>query len=170
MATYSVDNLEPKQVRPAQMVIEDLRLDSGLFRGTHAELEGHLHKGSIVGYLNKYIGGDDNRKAVLGFVFKGQPGLLMSTKELNPGEWFALARWIDAYHSDEDGKWHVSERFEIEALLVLAETRRLSMDSASPMLNEALAMGGEIKSVTSTAKPEDNTPWQKSRFNRLLFK
>lgn len=69
-------------------------------------------KGAMVGHLNKICGGDGNRHLILHFLFGAY-----SSRELKGGEWYALARWIDA--QEIGGKWIPQPDFEQEAQSIL---------------------------------------------------
>ena len=75
-------------------------------------------RGVIVGALNGVLDeGDDDRYRVLAFIFAPDVGLL-STKQLNPGEWEALWEWVGSYQ-DDDG-WHTSPEFKTECKMILS--------------------------------------------------
>jgi hypothetical protein len=76
-------------------------------------------KGAIVGTINKAVGGDQNRYALLAWLFDSDEPL--STKELTESQWDALWTWVDFY-CDELGQWHPTAEFETEAMLCLGET------------------------------------------------
>lgn len=83
-------------------------------------------RGAIIGCLNRIFSsdskerGDNKRHTVLGYLF-GDPNHRlrpMSTKELNNGQWYALARWMDLSRT-VDAKWLPCQHFMTEALFVL---------------------------------------------------
>jgi len=76
-------------------------------------------KGAIVGTLNKAVGGDQNRYALLAWLFDSDKPL--STKELTESQWDALWSWVDFY-ADELGQWRPTAEFETEAMVCLGET------------------------------------------------
>ena len=76
-------------------------------------------KGAIVGTMNKAVGGDQNRYALLAWLFDSDKPL--STKELTEYQWDALWTWVDFY-VDELGQWHPTAEFETEAMVCLGET------------------------------------------------
>jgi hypothetical protein len=75
-----------------------------------------MWKGIYVGYINKVLGGDDNRYRVLAYLFAPSKGKL-SSKELTDNQWGALINWVDTYR-DDDG-WHPSPVFVTEAKQIL---------------------------------------------------
>lgn len=76
-------------------------------------------KGALIGYMNEYFGGDDQRHIVLAWLFGSEDKLKMSTKELTDGQWYALSWWVDS--RQDDGVWDVGPVFAVESGLVLTE-------------------------------------------------
>lgn len=77
-------------------------------------------RGAIVGILNMYFGGDENRRTALAWLFDDIAPL--STKTLSDGQWYALHSWIGSHKDDSTGKWVVGDCFPTEAALVLQES------------------------------------------------
>ena len=91
-------------------------LEDASFDGVIVE---KVHKGALVGWLNKYLGGDENRRAVLAWLFNKQSP--MSANDLTDKQMFALHCWVSA-SKNEDGDWEPQPCFAAEAALVLTET------------------------------------------------
>jgi hypothetical protein len=119
-------------------------------------------RGAIIGRLNRYLGGDDNRKLALAWLFSHDDRSL-STKELDNDQWHALIQWIGFWH-DDDG-WHVDERFPVECVLILNIAAReygLSKPSEKDpelkpdeMVVDAVSqLGGMVTNVS-----DDNGEW-----------
>lgn len=79
-------------------------------------------KGALIGTINRYVGGDENRYTVFAWLFGGDDDRMVakSSKELAHGDWVALYEWANFYQ-DADGKWHSSATFAVELALVLTE-------------------------------------------------
>ena len=112
------------------------------------------HRGAITNWLNKYLGGDVNRRMTLGWL-TGKVGEI-SSHGLSPSEWYALALWIDS--REDDGVWEVGATFPVEASLVLTEALRgvakaqrgaVELEGETQMLLAATGqLGGVITAVT----------------------
>ena len=68
-------------------------------------------RGAIIGALNKMLG-EDNRRELCNRLFHKR-----STKEMTPGEWYALACWVGLLNVD--GKWRPQPDFYDEAMAIL---------------------------------------------------
>lgn len=68
-------------------------------------------RGAIIGALNKMLG-EDNRRELCNRLFHKR-----STKEMTPGEWYALACWVGLLNVD--GKWLPQPDFYDEAMAIL---------------------------------------------------
>ena len=128
--------------------------------------------GVITGMLNKTLGDDFTRKVVLGWLFDYNGSgdnptehlLLKSTKELSPGQWYALHEWIDAFKDDESGAWNCSGIFKDEVLSAARVaiplyylTNSIAYDELldlPPFMAEIKLMGGEI--TDAPGKTEDH--------------
>lgn len=77
-------------------------------------------KGAVTGTLNKYLGGDANRKVVLSWLFSedGKLKFISSSKELKDYQWVALYDWCGFYQ--EDGRWYPQMDFALESCYVLS--------------------------------------------------
>lgn len=75
-------------------------------------------KGALIGLFNKTLGGDDNRKLLLAWLFdvRGK----MSSKKLDDDQWHAIWEWA-GFYQDEVGEWQTDPRFSVEAMLCLTE-------------------------------------------------
>lgn len=153
------------QIRPAQMIVKALVKDAQLYTGTMDDLP--FHKGALVGQMNKCMNGDDNRHLVLDYVYH-----VSSSSQLTAGQWFALGRWVDAQKNDLTGKWEVSERFDIEALLIVAEARRAYIENLPASVQDAVKnFGATVSPLPRDQHTQDKpaTPWQKSRYNKFIL-
>ena len=74
-------------------------------------------KGAMIGLFNRTLGGDDNRKLLLAWLFdvRGK----MSSKTLDDSQWHALWEWVGFYQ--DEGEWLTDPRFSVEAMLCLTE-------------------------------------------------
>lgn len=80
----------------------------------------NVHKGATIGWLNKYLGGDENRRLVLAWLFgKTVP---VSSKDLTDRQLIAIADWL-GLHKD-DVIWETQPCFAAESSLVLSEAMR----------------------------------------------
>lgn len=86
--------------------------------------------GALIGVINRVVGGDANRRAILGYLFReGREPL--STKDLTGPEYNALFRWSGIRKDETTGKWIPGEHFLTEVQWVaqaafnLAEQARL---------------------------------------------
>lgn len=75
-------------------------------------------KGALIGYLNKYGGGDEMRKFVLGWIFSGKI-VMLSTHDLTDGQWAALADWVSPF--EDEGEWKSSVVFQQEIKEIVKE-------------------------------------------------
>jgi hypothetical protein len=107
-----------KMTKSAQEIRIRLQKDVTLY-GRSGEAVTSLsdgQKGAIIGEMNRILGGDQNRRVFLGWVFRGL-GKPLSTKLLKTSHWWALAKWVGLYH-DDDG-WRASPDFQREAVRVM---------------------------------------------------
>lgn len=80
------------------------------------------HIGAMVHWLNKYLGGDANRKLVFGWLFnKGEP---VSVNSLTPQQHYGLFCWIDSVKDETTGEWQPQPCFPAEAALVLTDAMK----------------------------------------------
>lgn len=100
-------------------------------------------KGAVVGYMNKYFGGDNNRYLVCSWLFdKKEP---LKSKFLNDSQWYAIMSWIAPYKNDDEPHWSVDDCFPAEAMLVLTEALRWFNSAGSSVRNNfANCMPGEV--------------------------
>lgn len=113
----------------------------------HVPTKGEI--GSMVGALNTYLGGDDHRYRVVAWLFD-KPGPT-SSKSLDLGQICALLEWVNLAHSEESGKWEVSDTFEIECALVLTEALRVfpPPEAEQGMVEDAVVhLGAQVSHIT----------------------
>jgi len=85
--------------------------------------------GAIIGVINRVVGGDANRRAILGYLFRNGSAPL-SAKDLTGPEYNALFRWSAIRKDETTGKWIPGEHFLTEVQWVahaafdIAETAR----------------------------------------------
>jgi hypothetical protein len=114
------------------------------------------HRGAVIGNLNKYLGGDDNRRLAVSWIFD-RPGIV-SSKSLKEPEIYALHKWIDASKNDV-GDWEVNPNFPTEAARVLTESIRWSGTTTisgldiGQVVETTVSMGYTITKIT---EGEDN--------------
>ena len=85
------------------------------------------HKGALTGYLNKYMGGDENRRLALSWLFFSDDGKKLKPKssaDLSEAQWYALNRWVNASYDEETGKWEPDPIFTVESALVITHSIR----------------------------------------------
>lgn len=103
--------LHPYQVRH---VLREISRDTSVDEFTHKEW------GVLVGYMNRYCGGDDKRRMILRWLFGDITSnnlMPMSSKELKPQDKYAIKEWVSAYQI-EDGIWAPISYFIEEAKTV----------------------------------------------------
>jgi hypothetical protein len=89
--------------------------------GEHLFLSVNIgHKGSAVGMLSRYCGGDKQRKRVLAFLFGDNPAIYteISSKTLSLYQWAALLAWMDSEKVPGVG-WMPSAQFYRDIQVVL---------------------------------------------------
>lgn len=138
------------------------RIISELLASVFAKAERELtkgEKGATIGWLNKYLGGNDNRHMVLKDIFNKA-----STHDLDDDEWWALWKWIGSYQ--EEGEWKTRPEFQLECTLVLTHilmkpehlTTRID-DSEHPLKADVVQfLGGVITNVQ-----DDEGNWADNR-------
>lgn len=149
------------RARSAEQVKDALRRNAGqsvwkqMSRGQH---------GLVVALLNKYLGGDVNRRLVLSWLFKDGKHP-MSTKDLtNNWEWWTLWDWIDPIKL-EGREYAVSATFPLEAANVLVAAATLfaklsnqeraetsESEQISPILAISVELGGTITGIEPSEK------------------
>ena len=72
--------------------------------------------GALIGTLNKYMGGDENRRMIFGYLFGGSVLVPIHTAELTSDQLYQLWSWVGAW-KDED-EWRVSATFEHEVAIL----------------------------------------------------
>lgn len=119
-------------------------------------------RGAVVGRLNKYLGGDDNRQTVLAWLFSPSK-MKLSSKKLTDAEVYGLYKWI-GFYQDEDG-WHDSPTFPAECVLVLTEAIKQFANTPPKKKNPELEVGefleqtiGFLGGVVTTITDEDGNP------------
>jgi len=127
------------------------------------------HKGSIIGNLNKYMGGDLRRQLALYWLFDREEWQgrmeMKSSKTLTEGQWQALNRWIDASHEPVRDEWLISQRFITEAKAVadVAEAQYYAdnavqldplFDEYPEAVKEAMKLGGVITDMFKDLEPD----------------
>lgn len=75
-------------------------------------------RGVMIGYLNKYLGSDENRHIVLAWLMNAKTREI-SSHSLRGGDWYALSLWIDSRNIGE-GMWVTQPDFPMEAASVLS--------------------------------------------------
>lgn len=138
--------------RSATQVRYDLLADARVYGGRVAELS-RGHRGAITGTLNRALGGDENRRLALSWLFRSFPNPKFSSANLQKGEWFALDRWIGSWH--DDSGWNVSQDFYREAYRVMSQSLRAYASSLYHVDENGLVANGAslpgdkvIKNVT----------------------
>lgn len=125
-------------------------------------------KGAVIGMLNKYLFGDNNRKLVLGWLFGDKDKLApLSTKALTEDQWLRISDWVGMWHDIETDQWYPSGEFQREAGAVLTETikvynaltnsERDKLPPIDPQMQAAVDVGGVISNANSTEAIETPT-------------
>jgi hypothetical protein len=82
-------------------------------------------QGAIIGIIEGLLGSKHRRQTLLYRLFPGKWGSVktVTTKDLLPGQWSALYRWIEPQRYEEGDKtpWYGSADFVTEATLLMAE-------------------------------------------------
>lgn len=103
-----------EEYRTLEQLRSELRTDSRSYSNA-IMTKGQI--GSIIGNLNKALGGDRNRRRVIGWIFyddvEGEIFEVHSHYVIN-GQWHALFGWIDSYQ-DQGHQWQPSLRFIVES-------------------------------------------------------
>lgn len=75
--------------------------------------------GALIGVINRYVGGEMNRRAILGYLFRDgrEP---MSSHDLTGPEFAALYRWSKITKMPDSGKWVPADKFFAEELQFVA--------------------------------------------------
>lgn len=101
------------EVRPPDQVRKELREAAKFYVG------GSITKstvGAMIGRMTTLLGGHENRRAVMGWIFRGD-GYTLSRGDTNVHEWLALYNNFGFYQ--DDGAWKASPTFEAELIGVL---------------------------------------------------
>lgn len=111
-------------------------------------------RGAMIGMMNRYCGGDDNRKLVISWLLADERNLpdyltIISSKNYDDATWFAIADWVDSFVDEsEGGVWKTQPAFPVEAMLVLAEARKCKpLDVLGLQIDAAIEKGGIIASL-----------------------
>jgi hypothetical protein len=114
-------------------------------------------RGTAVGRLNQYLGGNEMRKIVLSWLFSGDFEVITprSSKTLSNAQMVAIVEWID-WWQDDDLVWHVGETFVHEAICVLnaalraynranrVEKFKVAKESLDSVVASMIELGGVI--------------------------
>ena len=101
------------EFRTPDVLREELRCQSRAYLNS-ALTRGHI--GSTIGYLNAQLGGDENRRRVIGWLFYDDvEGEIFEahSAHVTAGQWQALFNWVNSYQ-DQGGRWQPSMRFVVE--------------------------------------------------------
>lgn len=146
------------------------RLKEYASRPTPLEYFSPGKQGAITGALNDAVGGNKERRLILGWLF--EDGTPMSSKKLAPQEWNGLFQWIGAKPQEPLGGgktiWVERDDFALEARWVyvqaVADKNRVSLDRIqeelgvddipSDVLIATQVLGGKIVKVVETDSPE----------------
>lgn len=88
-------------------------------------------RGAITGTLNKHLGNDANRHAVLLWLFGVESSHLLSD-----GQWWAMWNWV-GFWQDDGGNWLTNDDFPMEAMYAMLEATK------SYLTQETVALGGK---------------------------
>ena len=79
-------------------------------------------QGAIIGIIESLFGSRGRRQRLLFKLFPGKWSMVgnVSTKDLLPGQWNALNRWVQPVKVDDDSPWIGDDDFVSEAALVMA--------------------------------------------------
>lgn len=85
--------------------------------------------GAFIGVVNRFVGGDANRRAILGYLFRdGREPL--STSDISGPEWNALRRWSKITKMPDSGKWVPADPHFITELQYVAAAANVLFDAA----------------------------------------
>lgn len=104
-------------------------------------------KGALIGALNKALGGDQNRRLTLAWLF-GHEGEL-SSKELDADMWWALWNWVDFWKDDGD-EWQTAPTFNVEACLCFSEAVKAQVNTKPSEKNHSLLEEGMMSNAVSS--------------------
>jgi hypothetical protein len=77
-------------------------------------------RGAVVGALNRFMGGDEHRRAALSWLFDYSEAEI-SSSQLSNDQWYALFSWCDFRKDDEVGGWRLPPTFPMECANVVGE-------------------------------------------------
>lgn len=108
--------------------------------------------GVMIGIINRHVGGDANRRAILGYLFRGGSEPL-STHDLEGREYAALYRWMKIVKDPVSGKWFSADpHFTTELGFVAAAASDL-YDRAREELSEEHAAKKASKIANEPPEP-----------------
>jgi hypothetical protein len=109
MSSYPPRPLPAEYVRKAVISIRDQSKNANVEKGI---------LGALIGVINRVVGGDANRRAIFGYLFRDGTEPL-STRDLSGPEFAALYRWSKITKTDA-GKWVPSDEYFLIELQYVA--------------------------------------------------